>query len=277
MRQRSRGTLFDIREKVVVVTGGSGVLGSAVCQGLGDAGARVAVMGRNVQRVEETVQAVRAAGGEAIALVGDVLHRDDLEAAREAVLERWGQVDALLNFAGGNRPDATVTPDQPFFDLAEEAFRATVDLNLMGTVIPCQVFGKVMADQEEGVIINVSSMAAIRPLTRVVAYAAAKAALNNFTQWLAVYMAREFSPRIRVNAVAPGFFLTHQNRYLLVDEASGELTPRGRTIIAHTPMGRFGDPEDLIGTVIWLLSDAAAFVTGVVVPVDGGFSAFSGV
>jgi len=206
-----------------------------------------------------------------------VLHRDDLEAAREAVLERWGQVDALLNFAGGNRPDATVTPDQPFFDLAEEAFRATVDLNLMGTVIPCQVFGKVMADQEEGVIINVSSMAAIRPLTRVVAYAAAKAALNNFTQWLAVYMAREFSPRIRVNAVAPGFFLTHQNRYLLVDEASGELTPRGRTIIAHTPMGRFGDPEDLIGTVIWLLSDAAAFVTGVVVPVDGGFSAFSGV
>ncbi len=268
---------FDVRGKVVVVTGGSGVLGSAACQGLAAAGARVAVMGRNEARVQATVDAITRAGGEAMPLIADVLRRDHLETARTAVLERWGRVDALLNFAGGNRPEATVTPDRSFFDLPEEAFRFTVDLNLLGTVIPCQVFGKVMADQKAGVIVNVSSMAAIRPLTRVVAYAAAKAALNNFTQWLAVYMAQEFSPRIRVNAIAPGFFLTHQNRYLLIDEATGDLTPRGQTIIAHTPMGRFGKPEDLVGTVLWLISDASAFVTGVVVPVDGGFSAFSGV
>ena len=269
--------VFDIREKVVVVTGGSGVLGSAVCQGLGRAGARVAVMGRHQQRVEQTVQRVQEAGGEALPLIGDVLRREDVEAACEAVLDCWGQVDALLNFAGGNRSDATVTPERSFFDLPEEALRATLDLNLMGTIIPVQVFGKVMTDQGEGVIINISSMAAMRPLTRVVAYGAAKAALNNFTQWLAVYMAREYSPRIRVNAIAPGFFLTRQNQYLLIDEQTGELTPRGQAIIDHTPMGRFGDPEDLIGTIIWLVSDASAFVTGVVIPVDGGFSAFSGV
>lgn len=269
--------LFDVSDKVVVVTGGSGVLGSAVCRALGAAGARVAVIGRNRERVEQTVNAIVAEGGEALPLIADVLHRRELEAVRDAVLARWGRVDALLNFAGGNRPEATVTPDRPFFDIPEEAFRFTVDLNLLGTVIPCQVFGKVMAEQKEGVIVNVSSMASFRPLTRVVAYAAAKAALNNFTQWLAVYMAQEFSPRIRVNAIAPGFFLTHQNRYLLIDESTGEFTPRGKAIIAHTPMGRFGDPEDLIGTIIWLISDAAAFVTGVVVPVDGGFSAYSGV
>lgn len=268
---------FDIEGKVVVVTGGSGVLGGAVCRGLGEAGARVAVMGRNERRVQETVDAITAAGGDALPLIADVLHRAEIEAARERVLTTWGRVDALLNFAGGNRPEATVTPEHPFFDLPEEAFRATVDLNLLGTVIPCQVFGKVMAEQEEGVIVNVSSMAAMRPLTRVVAYAAAKAALNNFTRWLAVHMAQEYSPNIRVNAIAPGFFLTHQNRFLLINEDEGDLTPRGKAIIEHTPMGRFGDPEDLIGAVVWLLSDASAFVTGVVIPIDGGFSAFSGV
>jgi len=269
--------LFDLSGTVAVVTGGSGVLGGTVCHGLARAGVRVGVMGRHRERLQSVVEAIQAEGGEAMALTADVLDQGQLEAARDAVLARWGRVDHLLNFAGGNRPEATVSPDLPFFELSQEALEGVVRLNLLGTLLPCQVFGRVMAQRGEGVILNVSSMAAFRPLTRVVGYAAAKAAVNNFTRWLAVHMAQEYSPRIRVNAIAPGFFLTHQNRYLLIDEATGELTPRGQRIIDHTPMGRFGDPEDLLGTVLWLLSPASAFVTGIVVPVDGGFSAFSGV
>lgn len=218
-----------------------------------------------------------ARGGQAAAVSADVLDPDSLQKAAEKVREKFGRVDCLLNAAGGNRPEATTRADLRFFDLAPEALRQVFDLNLMGTILPSQVFGKMMAEKDEGVILNLSSMAADRPLTRVAAYSAAKAAVDNFTRWLAVHVAQEYSPRIRVNAVAPGFFLTRQNRFLLTDESTGNLTARGESIIKHTPMARFGQPEDLFGAVLWLLSPASAFVTGVVVPVDGGFSAFSGV
>jgi NAD(P)-dependent dehydrogenase (short-subunit alcohol dehydrogenase family) len=183
----------------------------------------------------------------------------------------------LINAAGGNKPQATTSQDLSFFDLPIDALRFVFDLNIVGTILPSQVFGKLMADQRDGVILNVSSMNAFRPLTRIPAYSAAKAGVSNFTQWLAVHMAQEYSPRIRVNAIAPGFFLTDQNRFLLTDEKTNELTERGKSIIAHTPMARFGTPEDLLGVVLWLLSPASAFVSGIVVPIDGGFSAYSGV
>lgn len=269
--------LFDLTDTVAVVTGGYGVLASTICRGLAQAGVKVAVMGRRAGPAQALVDDIMAAGGAAMPLVADVMDRAQLEAAREAVIERWGQVDHLLNFAGGNRPDATVSADLSFFDLSREALEGVVGLNLLGTLLPCQVFGRLMADRGEGVILNVSSMAAVRTLSRVIGYSAAKAAVNNFTQWLAVHMARDYSPHIRVNALAPGFLLGEQNRYLLTDATTGELTPRGRAIIDHTPMGRFGEPDDLLGTVVWLLSPASAFVTGIVVPVDGGFSAFGGV
>jgi NAD(P)-dependent dehydrogenase (short-subunit alcohol dehydrogenase family) len=212
-----------------------------------------------------------------IGLACNVLDKANLAAAAQKVLEAFGRVDILINGAGGNQPGATTNPAQTFFDLPEAALQAVFNLNLMGTLLPCQVFGKSMAIQKSGVILNVSSMNAFRPLTRIPAYSAAKAGLSNFTQWLAVHMAQEYSPQLRVNAIAPSFLLTEQNRYLLTDRVTGELSPRGKTIIAHTPMARFATPADLLGTVLWLVSPASAFVTGIVVPVDGGFSAFSGV
>jgi len=204
-------------------------------------------------------------------------HRQARQEAEEAIRKEFGPVGLLINAAGGNSPKATTSESLSFFDLPEEALRFVFDLNIVGTILPSQVFGRGMAELGEGVIVNVSSMNAYRPLTRIPAYSAAKAGVSNFTQWLAVHMAQEYSARIRVNAIAPGFFLTDQNRFLLTAEGTGALTPRGRTIIDHTPMGRFGDPEDLLGSVLWLLSPASAFVTGVVVPIDGGFSAFGGV
>ncbi len=268
---------FDLSGKVVVATGGGGVLVGAMARALGKMGAKIAILDIVEEAAQKVAGDILAAGGEAIGIKADVLDRASVEEARDRVLERFGTVDALINGAGGNKPQATTSPEKPFFNLPPDAVRWVFDLNFLGTFIPSQVFGKVMAEKGEGVILNISSMNAFRPLTRIPAYSAAKAAVSNFTQWLAVHMAQEYSPRIRVNAIAPGFFLTHQNRFLLIDEKSGELTPRGKTIIAHTPMGRFGDPEDLIGAVIWLLSDASAFVTGVIVPIDGGFNAFSGV
>jgi NAD(P)-dependent dehydrogenase (short-subunit alcohol dehydrogenase family) len=193
------------------------------------------------------------------------------------ILDAFGRIDCLINGAGGNSPAATTRPDQTFFDLPESALRFVFDLNMLGTIFPCQVFGKQMAGQSEGIILNVSSMSAFRPLTRVLGYSAAKAGISNFTQWLAVHLAQEYSTNLRVNAIAPGFLVTDQNRNLLLDPATGDLTPRGRSIIDHTPMGRFGDPADLLGTVLWLLSPASAFVTGTVIPIDGGFAAFAGV
>ena len=270
-------TLFQLAGRVAAITGGGGVLCGTMARALGKNGVRVAVLDLNGEAAERVAADVRTAGGEAIAVVVDVLDRASVEAAAQQVVDAFGQVDILINGAGGNKKQATTSPELSFFDLPADAVRWVFDLNFLGTLLPCQVFGKLMAERGEGCILNISSMNAFRPLTRIPAYSAAKAAVSNFTQWLAVHMAQEYSPRIRVNAIAPGFFLTEQNRFLLTDEATSELTPRGQTIIDHTPMGRFGEPEDLVGTVLWLLSPGAAFVHGVVVPVDGGFSAFSGV
>jgi NAD(P)-dependent dehydrogenase (short-subunit alcohol dehydrogenase family) len=208
---------------------------------------------------------------------GDVLRKESLELAADKIIAELGKIDCLVNAAGGNNPGATTGTDKSFFDLPESALRFVSDLNLLGTIIPSQVFGKFMAQQKEGVILNVSSMNALRPLTRIPAYSAAKAAVSNFTQWLAVHMAQEYSPSIRVNAIAPGFFLTEQNRFLLTEKDTGKLTARGGQILAHTPMQRFGTPEDLLGGALWLLSPMSQFVTGIVLPIDGGFSAYSGV
>jgi len=270
-------SLFDLSGKVAVVTGGGGVLCGAMSRALGRAGVKVAVLDLILEAAQKVVDDVVAAGGEAIAVKCDVLDKASVEAACSVVLERFGRVDILINGAGGNKKQATTGPDLSFFDLPSDAVQWVFNLNFIGTLLPSQVFGRVLAEQGEGVILNVSSMNAFRPLTKIPAYSAAKAAVSNFTQWLAVHISQEYSDKIRVNAIAPGFFLTEQNRFLLTDEATGELTPRGQTIIDHTPMDRFGDPKDLVGTVLWLLSPGAAFVHGVVVPVDGGFSAFSGV
>jgi NAD(P)-dependent dehydrogenase (short-subunit alcohol dehydrogenase family) len=265
---------FSIQDQVAVVTGGTGVLCSAMCRALAGAGARVAVLGHRSEPAENLAAEL---GKDAIGLACDVLDKQSLQAAAQQVLDTFGRVDILVNGAGGNQPGATTGQAQSFFDLPQDALERVFDLNLLGTLLPCQVFGKSMADQKSGVILNVSSMNALRPLTRIPAYSAAKAAVSNFTQWLAVHMAQEYSLLIRVNAIAPGFLLTEQNRYLLTDQDSGELSARGQAIIAHTHMRRFGTPDDLLGTMLWLVSPASAFVTGIVVPVDGGFSAFSGV
>jgi NAD(P)-dependent dehydrogenase (short-subunit alcohol dehydrogenase family) len=248
-----------------------------MCRALAEAGAKVAVLDLNSGSAEKLAAEIRTGGGEAIGAGCDVLDKSSLEAAAEKVLTAFGRVDLLINGAGGNKTQATTSAEVPFFDLPAEALRWVFDLNLMGTILPSQVFGRLMARQKQGVILNIASMNALRPLTRIPAYSAAKAGVANFTQWLAVHMAREYSPEIRVNAVAPGFFLTEQNRFLLTEKETGDLTPRGRSIIEHTPMGRFGAPEDLLGAMLWLLSPASAFVTGIVVPVDGGFSAYGGV
>ncbi len=269
--------LFGLEAKVAVVTGGGGVLCGAMSRALGRLGARVAVLDLFPEAAQKVADEIAAAGGEAIGLKCDVLDKASLEGVAPKIVQEFGRVDILINGAGGNKREATTSPDLAFFDLPADAVQWVFNLNFVGTLLPCQVFGKLMAEQREGAILNVSSMNAFRPLTRIPAYSAAKAAVSNFTQWLAAHMAQEYSPRIRVNAIAPGFFLTEQNRFLLTDAATGELTPRGETIVGHTPMGRFGDAEELIGTMIWLLSPASAFVSGIVVPVDGGFSAFSGV
>jgi NAD(P)-dependent dehydrogenase (short-subunit alcohol dehydrogenase family) len=271
------GSMFRLGGQVAVVTGGGGVLCGAMCRALAQAGAQVGVLDLSFEGAQQVVRDIRAGGGDAMAIPCDVLEKESIEHAAGKLLEAYGRVDILINGAGGNKKEATTAPEMPFFDLPADAVRWVVDLNFIGTVLPCQVFGRLMAEQGQGIILNISSMSALCPLTRVPAYSAAKAAVSNLTQWLAVHMAQEYSPGIRVNAIAPGFFLTEQNRFLLTDAESGELTDRGRTIIDHTPMGRFGLPDDLLGTAFWLLSPASAFVTGIVVPVDGGFSAYSGV
>jgi NAD(P)-dependent dehydrogenase (short-subunit alcohol dehydrogenase family) len=270
--------LFDLSGKVAAITGGGGVLCGTLSRALARLGVRVAVLDILEDAAKGAADDIVNTGGEAIGLHCDVLEKRSLESARNSIIAHFGSVDILINGAGGNKSQATTSPDLSFFDLPYEALRWVFDLNLLGTVLPSQVFGKYMVEQDGGSILNISSMNAFRPLTRTPAYAAAKAGISNFTQWLAVHMAQAYSPKIRVNAIAPGFFLTEQNRFLLTDKETGNLTPRGRTIVAHTPVGRFGNPEDLIGAVVWLLSAAASsFVTGIVVPIDGGFSAFSGV
>jgi NAD(P)-dependent dehydrogenase (short-subunit alcohol dehydrogenase family) len=273
---RDPRALFDVRTKVAVITGGSGVLGQAMGHALAQAGARVVIIGRRQEACERVASAIRAANGEAMALGCDVLDRVALERAAVEVGGRFGPVDILVNAAGGNDPQATTTAGTSFFELDLSAMRSVFELNLEGTIQCCQVFGQGMA-RRGGSIVNIASMAALRPLTRVVAYSSAKAAVLNFTQWLAVHLAREYGPGMRVNALAPGFFLSDQNRYLLFDPTTGEALPRGEAILQHTPMGRMGTPSDLVGALLWLASPASAFVTGIVVPVDGGFSAYSGV
>lgn len=269
--------LFDLKGKVAFMTGASGVLGSAVAKALGALGVKMVVSARRKEKIEGLAEEIRGAGGTAIAVPTDVMDKANLEQSLAAVQKELGPVDFLLNFAGGNHPDATTNPEKLFWNLPREALSYAFDLNLLGTILPCQVFGKAMAERKQGSILNVSSMAAYRPLTRAVAYASAKAAISNFTQWLAVHMAKEYSPAIRVNAIAPGFFLTEQNRYLLTDKATGKRTPRGQSIIDSTPQARYGEPEEIVGAVVWLLAPSSTFVTGVIVPIDGGFDAFSGV
>jgi len=268
---------FDLAGRTAIVTGGAGVLCAAMCRTLSKAGAKVAVLDLNAEAADSLAADIRSSGADSIGIACNVLDRVSVDAAAQVVLARYNRVDILINGAGGNKPAATVETKNPFFDLPADALRWVFDLNLMGTIIPSQVFGKLMAGQKSGVILNISSMNAFRPLTRIAAYSAAKAGVSNFTQWLAVHMAQEYSPEIRVNAIAPGFFLTEQNRFLLTDKETGTLTARGQSIISHTPMKRFGVPDDLLGTLLWLVSPASAFVTGIIVPVDGGFSAFSGV
>jgi len=269
--------LFDIKNKVAVLTGAGGVLGGAMAKALGARGAKVAVLDLSLEAAERVAGEIQSAGGEALAVKANVLDRASVEEAAQQVMAKYGAVDILVNGAGGNKKDATTSPDLSFFDLPPDALRWVFDLNFLGTVLPSQVFGKQMTERNEGVIINISSMNSFRPLTRIVAYSGAKAAINNFTQWLAVHLNQAGAKRVRVNAIAPGFFETAQNKFLLRDEKTGELTARGKQILDHTPMGRFGEPDDLLGALLWLVSPAARFVTGIVVPVDGGFSAFSGV
>ena len=273
--------LFSLEGRVAIVTGGTGVLGGAMARGLARAGARVGVLGRRQPQADAVVAQIEQAGGAALALPADVLKKEQLEAARDAALERWGRIDILVNAAGGNVPAATLTEGAAVFDLPVEAFQQVFGLNLLGTLLPSQVFGATMVQRQEGeqaqgCIVNISSMAAQRVISRVVGYSAAKAAVDNFTRWMAVELARRYGAGMRVNAIAPGFFIGEQNRSLLLD-AQGQLTARGRAIVDHTPAGRFGEPDELVSTLIWLCSPGASFVNGVVVPVDGGFSTFSGI
>lgn len=269
--------LFSVKDKVIAVTGGGGILCGTMAKALGAGGAKVAILDLFEAAAAKVADEIKSRGGTAIAVPCNVLEKASVERARDKVIAEFGRVDVLINGAGGNKKEATTSPQTPFFDLPADAIRFVFDLNFLGTLLPAQVFGKLMAEQGSGNILNISSMNALRPLTKIPAYSAAKAAISNFTQWLAVHMCQNYSKEIRVNAIAPGFFLTEQNRFLLTDEKTGALTPRGKTVTEHTPMGRFGAPEELLGAVFWLLSDASKFVTGVTIPVDGGFSAFSGV
>lgn len=280
--------LFSVKDKIAVVTGGGGILCKSMAKALAMHGAKVAILDLRKEASEAAASEIVADGGIAIGLECNVLVKDSLETACAAIIKEYGKIDILVNGAGGNSPKATTSKEtlQPedlnqviegvktFFDLDPDGVQFVFNLNFLGTLLPTQVFGRVIAEQGGGVILNVSSMNAFRPLTKIPAYSGAKAAISNFTQWLATH----FAPvNVRVNAIAPGFFLTDQNRFLLTDKETGALTPRGNTILTHTPMAKFGEPEDLNGTLVWLCSEASAFVTGIVVPVDGGFSAFSGV
>jgi NAD(P)-dependent dehydrogenase (short-subunit alcohol dehydrogenase family) len=268
---------YDLSGRVAVITGGGGVLCSTMARALSACGAKIAILDINLDGAKRVASGLRESGGEALAVRANVVDRTSVDEAARQVIAASGRVDILINGAGGNKKEATTSEELPFFELPADALRWVFELNCIGTVVPSQVFGRLMAEQGSGCILNISSMAALSPLTKTVAYSAAKAAVSNFTQWLAVHMSHNYSTEIRVNAIAPGFFLTEQNRYLLMDKKTGEFTGRGQTVVDHTPMGRLGDPSELVGTVLWLLSDGARFVHGVVIPVDGGFSAFSGV
>ncbi len=276
-KTHSLENLFSVSGKVAAITGAAGVLCGQMAKALASLGAKVAILDLRKDAADKLATELSDAGGQALAVECNVLDRSSVEKAADTIISKWNKVDILINGAGGNKKEATATDELKFFDIPAEAMKFVFELNIVGTMIPSQIFAKQMIKQDEGNIINISSMCAFQPLTKVVGYSAAKAGVSNFTQWLAVHLAQNYSKNIRVNAIAPGFFLTEQNRFLLTDEKTGELTPRGKTIIEHTPLGRFGEPDELISTLIWLLGPGAKFVTGIVVPVDGGFSAFSGV
>jgi NAD(P)-dependent dehydrogenase (short-subunit alcohol dehydrogenase family) len=267
---------FSISGKVAVITGAGGVLGGSIAKSFVEAGAKVVALDIRPEQLDARVKELTAGGGEVIGITGNVLDMASLENVAQQVIDKWGSIDILLNIAGGNMPGATLAPDQHFFDMDIAAWERVIGLNLNGTVYPSMVFGKVMAQQKKGCIINISSMAAYSAITRVPGYSAAKTAISNFTQWLATEMAMKYGEGIRVNALAPGFFIGDQNRSVLINP-DGSLTGRSKKVLAKTPMGRFGDITELNGAVQFLCSEAAGFITGVVLPVDGGFSAFSGV
>ncbi|MEZ4960560.1 MAG: SDR family oxidoreductase [Saprospiraceae bacterium] len=269
-------TLFDVKNKVAVITGGSGILCGAIAKAMAQRGCKVGILGRTAAKVDEMVADIQSAGGEAMPLIADVLDAAALRAACDAVLKKWGKIDILINGAGGNIPGAAIPPTENFFMHDFSNFQKVNALNFDGTVLPTMIFGKPMTEAKSGSIINISSMTAQQAVTRVPGYSTAKAAVDCFTKWLAVEVALKFGDGIRVNAIAPGFFVTEQNRMLLTD-GKGGYTDRGATVIRKTPARRFGEPEELIGTAIWLSSEASKFVTGTVIPVDGGFSAWSGV
>ena len=266
--------LFSLDDKVIVVTGGYGILGTAMVEYLAAEGASVVVLGRNAQKGEALVAQIKANKGEAFFAQADVVNKEELIAARTKILAKYGQIDILVNAAGGNMPGATIGPDQTIFDLEVDDFRQVVDVNLMGTVLPTIVFAEAMVARKQGNIINITSESAIRPLTRVAGYGAAKAAVSNFTQYMAGELAFKFGEGFRVNALAPGFFLTDQNRSLLT-QPDGSYSDRAKTILAHTPFSRFGEADELLGSLHYLASDASKFVTGTILVIDGGFNAFS--
>ena len=266
--------LFNIQKKVVVITGGCGVLGSCIASYLADEGVRVAILDRDKAKGEDLAASIRAEGDECIFVETDVLNREALEENRKEIMAKYGAIDVLINAAGGNMPGATIAPDKTIFDLDIDAFKKVVDLNLFGTVLPTMVFAGAMLEKGQGNIINFASESALRPLTRVAGYGAAKAAVANFTKYMAGELAQKFGAGFRVNALAPGFFITDQNRTLLTNP-DGSYTARGNTILAHTPFNRFGEPEELLGSIHYLISDASRFVTGTVLVIDGGFDAFS--
>jgi len=268
---------FNIDNKVIIITGGEGVLGSTLSYELASLGARIVIIGINEERGIETQAKIKDKGGIAVFHNANVLDRQAMTEVRKSVISEWNTIDVLINAAGGNMPGATVGDGESIFNMDIDDFDKVVDLNLVGTVIPSLVFGEQMEKQGRGVIVNFSSMASTRAISRVAGYSAAKAAIDNFTRWMAVEMARKYGDGIRVNAIAPGFLVTNQNRDLLINNNDGSITDRGKNIIEHTPFGRFGKPEELAGTILWLITDASSFVTGAVIPVDGGFSAYSGV
>ncbi|WP_418661442.1 SDR family oxidoreductase [Bacteroides ilei] len=268
--------MFDISGKVALVTGGSGVLGSNIAEGFLRAGAKVIIIGAHQERVDKALERLKTISDSVWGVACNVLDMESLQAVKDKILAQWGRIDILVNAAGGNIPGGTLTVDQNIFDMKVADLNKVVDLNLYGSVYPCLVFGEIMAKQQSGSIVNVSSMAAYESITRVPGYSMAKSAVENFTRWLAQEMAIKFSEKIRVNAIAPGFFIGNQNRAILINP-DGSLTDRSKKVIAKTPMKRFGDISELNGAVQFLCSDAASFITGAVLPVDGGFSAFSGV
>lgn len=267
---------FSLENKVVIVTGGTGVLGEAFIKGAAQAGASVGVLGRNETVANERVAAINNSGGKAISLIADVTNEEQLIKAKEKMIDAYGKIDGLVNAAGGNIPGAIVQAEADIFDLNFSALKEVMDLNLFGTVLPTQIFGEAIKQNGNGSIVNISSMASQKVITKVLGYSMAKAAIDAYTRWFSVELGNRYGDKIRMNAIAPGFFLTEQNRALLTKE-NGDMTERGDLVVKNTPFNRFGNPEELVGTLIWLLSDASKFVSGTVINVDGGFSIFSGV